>query len=130
MTTDMFPIVETIILSTIFLGDPRLRACSHRVVGVAPVLHYRWSGATALWGNSKTRENPRGEVGGPLTKFSDGEEGWKELADRDRGRAQISRFPGIAAFTSNRTNLSPFTKGCRDRGAIMRKFNFWRRQLR
>ena len=33
---------------------------------------------------------------------------------------------GIAALTSPRTNLSPFTKGCRDRGALMRLINFWR----
>ena len=32
----------------------------------------------------------------------------------------------IAALTSPRTNLSPFTKGCRDRGALMRLTNFWR----
>ena len=31
----------------------------------------------------------------------------------------------IAALTSNRTNLSPFTKGCRDGGASMRMINFW-----
>ena len=31
--------------------------------------------------------------------------------------------PGIAAVTSNRTNLSPFTKGCRDRTAPMRIMN-------
>jgi hypothetical protein len=30
----------------------------------------------------------------------------------------------IAALTSLRTNLSPFTKGCRDRGASMRIQNF------
>ena len=33
----------------------------------------------------------------------------------------------IAALTSKRTNLSPFTKGCRDRGASMRIiYNFFR----
>ena len=33
----------------------------------------------------------------------------------------------IAALSSIRTNLSPFTKGCRDRGASMRvHFNFFR----
>ena len=32
----------------------------------------------------------------------------------------------IAAFTSERTNLSPFTKGCRERDALMRLiYNFW-----
>ena len=29
-------------------------------------------------------------------------------------------IPTIAALTSKRTNLSPFTKGCRERGASMR----------
>ena len=33
-------------------------------------------------------------------------------------------LPGIAALTSYRTNLSPFTKGCRDRGALMRLTQF------
>ena len=33
----------------------------------------------------------------------------------------------IAALNSLRTNLSPFTKGCRDRGAVMRIFNFLRK---
>ena len=33
----------------------------------------------------------------------------------------------IAALTSIRINLSPFTKGCRDWGALMRMFNFWDR---
>ena len=34
---------------------------------------------------------------------------------------------GIAALSSIRTNLSPFTKGCRDRGASMRvHLNFFR----
>ena len=37
----------------------------------------------------------------------------------------LCRF-NIAALTSPRTNLSPFTKGCRDRGALMRLINFWR----
>ena len=32
----------------------------------------------------------------------------------------------IEALTSPRTNLSPFTKGCRDRGALMRFLNFLR----
>ena len=41
------------------------------------------------------------------------------------GKHQESRdgHPGIAAVTSNRTNLSPFTKGCRDRIAPMRIMN-------
>ena len=32
---------------------------------------------------------------------------------------------GIAAFTSERTNLSPFTKGCRERDAPMRLFSIF-----
>ena len=38
------------------------------------------------------------------------------------------RFPllSIAALSSTRTNLSPFTKGCREWGASMRIDNFWR----
>ena len=31
----------------------------------------------------------------------------------------------IAEPTSVRTNLSPFTKGCRDGGSLMRLLNFW-----
>ena len=31
----------------------------------------------------------------------------------------------IAALTSNRTNLSPFTKGCRGLGALLRLFQFF-----
>ena len=38
---------------------------------------------------------------------------------------QRSRSVDIAALTSERTNLSPFTKGCRDRGAPMRILHFF-----
>ena len=71
------------------------------IAGVGAVLHYCCLGATALRGNLMDDQYiPRPEL----------------LVMLEGGRAH--GIQDIAALTSNRTNLSPFTKGCRDRERI------------
>ena len=48
----------------------------------------------------------------------------RPVYSRRVSKAVNLRRVSIAALTSLRTNLSPFTKGCRDRGATMRILNF------
>ena len=42
---------------------------------------------------------------------------------------RVLDFIGIAALTSERVNLSPFTKGCRERGVLMRLEQFFPRLM-
>ena len=56
-----------------------------------------------------------------LSKLDEnGARGMEGVRIQGKGWLEARDLEGIAAFTSKRTNLSPFTKGCRDRDASMR----------
>jgi len=93
-------------LFTKFFPGDRIGKLAYRRDRVAPVFHSRWLRRTHSYGTQESEK--QGEVVMIITSIH-----------------VVGRISCIAAFTSERTNLSPFTKGCRERDASMRLFSIF-----
>ena len=98
-------------LFTKFFPGDRIGKLAYRRDRVAPVFHSRWLRRTHSYGTCETSRQ--------------GEVIMITIAMHVTGGRTC-----IAAFTSERTNLSPFTKGCRERDASMRLFSIFGIELR
>ena len=117
VTTDMSPTGDLLVTS-IFAGEVSSRACSGAFLCCAGMALSQWQ--HTLWGNRKIYIYIRylivRSVGHGSLMQRECEKTQAKM--HDQRQAALSSYV-ITAFTSQRTNLSPFTKGCREWDASM-----------